>query len=333
MKRTLILTCLNFCSFLFAQTDSINKTVISYDDKIALRVNFDTNIENYVISSKELNIKPRLELNNQINTTVGLDYKIISAAVSFSPKFFPGNNNDLKGKSSFTSYIFRFFPKNIIQTLSYTNSKGFYITNTRDFVSQWQKGKDPYLTFPNLRIQSFSGSTSYIFNNNFSLKGIYYQKEWQMESSGSFVPSLNYEYLIFSDSQNSVKSRENQLNISLDAGYHYNYVITKHINIAPFLYAGLGKKWSNYRDDVTQNEREKQNYFTQNFGGGLHLGYNSPRIFFGSKFNYSGSHYKDSGSNIINNNFYILVFLGYRLSPPSKMKKMYDKIQDKMQSL
>lgn len=331
--RILSLILVHCSVLIFSQNDSINVETLSYDDKVILRFNLDTNIDNYVISSKDLSVKPRLELNNQINTTFGLDYKIISATISFSPHFFPGNNNDLKGKSTFTRYDFRFFPKNIIQTLSYKNSKGFYISNTQDYVSNWQKGKDPYLTFPNLRIQSFGGSTSYIFNNNFSLKGIYYQKEWQTRSSGSFVPSLNYEYVIFSDEQNSIRTKEYQLNLNLDAGYYYNYLLTKNINIAPFIYAGAGKKWSDSRDDITKNEREKGNYFTQNFGGGIHLGYNNDRFFFGSKFNYSGSHYKDDDTNIINNNFYVLLFFGYRLNPPAKVKKIYDKIQEKIPAL
>lgn len=334
MKQTLTFTILNFCTFIFAQTDSINTQASSYDDKIMLRLNLDTNIDEFIVSSKELGIKPKLTLNSQINTTFGLDYKFISASISFAPDFLPGNNdNDFKGKSSFTSYNFRFFPKNFIQTLSYKNSKGYYISNTRDFVSDWQKDRDQYLQFPNLRIQSFGGSTSYIINKDFSLKGIYYQKEWQTKSGGSFVPSLNYKYLIFSGDQNSVKSREHQLDLNFDLAYHYNYVVTKHINIAPFAYAGLGNKWSNYKNDVTKDERAKQNYFTQNFGAGLHLGYNSEKIFFGSKFNYSGSHYDDHQSNVTQNDLYVLFFIGYRLDAPSKVEKLYDKIQDKIPAL
>jgi len=331
--RIFIIILLNFCIFISAQNDSINNEVISYDDKIMLRLNIDTNTDEFVISSRELGIKPKLALNNQINTSFGFDYKIISASFSFAPKFFPGNNNELKGKSSYTNFNFRLFPKNIIQTFSYKNSKGYYISNTRDFVSDWQKDRDPYLIFPNLRIQSFGGSTSYIFNEDFSLKGIYYQKEWQKNSSGSFVPSFNYEYVIFSDKQDEIKSREKHLDLSVDLGYHYNFVVTKNINIAPFAYAGLGKKWSNYKDDVQQDEIEKANYFTQNFGAGLHLGYNSEKIFFGSKFNYAGNHYKDDGSNVIQNDFYVLFFFGYRLNPPAKVKKFYDKIQDKIPAL
>ena len=319
---------LHFCILTFAQNDSINNKVISYDDKIILRFNLDTNIDEFVISTKGLDIKPRLNLNNQINTTFGFDYKIISAAISFAPNFLQGNNDKLKGKSSFTNYTFRFFPKNIIQTLSFKNSKGYYVSNTRDFVSDWQKGKDAYLTFPDLRIQSFGGSTSYIINKDFSLKGIYYQKEWQETSSGSFVPSLNYDYVIFSDQLNSIKSREHQLDLNFNIGYYYNYVVTKHFNIAPFAFAGLGKKWSSYKSDITKSEKEKQNFFTQNFGVGLHLGYNSDKFFFGSKFNYSGSHYDDNNSNIINNNFYVLLFFGYRLNTPAKVKKVYEKIKD-----
>jgi hypothetical protein len=286
-----------------------------------------------VISAKALDIKPRLNLNNQINTSFGIDYKIISAAISFAPSFLQGNNEKLKGKSSFTNYTFRFFPKNIIQTLSYKNSKGYYASNTRDFIANWQKGKDAYLTFPDLRIQSFGGSTSYVFNNQFSLKGIYYQKEWSEISSGSLAPSLNYEYVIFSNQLNTVKSREHQLNLNFDIGYYYNYVVTKHFNIAPFAIAGLGKKWSSYKSDITQSEKEKDHFFTQNFGAGLHLGYNSDKLFFGSKFNYAGNHYDDNGSNVTNHNFYVLFFLGYRLNAPSKVKKIYEKIQDKIPAL
>lgn len=331
--RILNFILLHFCIFTFAQNDSINKKVISYDDKIILRFNLDTNIDEYVISSKELDIKPRLNLNNQINTTFGVDYKIISAAISLAPDFLQGNNNGLKGKSSFTNYTFRFFPKNIIQTLSYKNSKGYHVSNTHDFVDNWHKGKDTYLTFPDLRIQSFGGSTSYIFNSAFSLKGIYYQKEWTETSSGSFVPSLNYEYVIFSDKLNSIKSRENQLNLNLDVGYYYNYVVTKHFNIAPFVFAGVGKKWSSSQSDITQSNKEKHNFFTQNIGAGLHFGYNSEKFFFGSKVNYAGNHYEDNGSNITNNNFYVLFFLGYRLNPPAKVKKVYDKLQKKIPAL
>ena len=333
MKLNFTFLLLNFCTFIFAQTDSINTQVISYDEKLMLRLNIDTNTNELIITSKELAVTPRLALNNQINTTFGIDYKFISASISFSPKFFPGNNNDLKGKSSFTSYNIRFFPKNIIQTLSYKNSKGYYLRNTQDYVANWRKNRDAYLTFPNLRFQSFGGSTSYITNKDFSLQGIYYQKEWQTTSSGSFVPAFNYEYVLFSDIQDGIKSREKRLDLSLDLGYHYNYLITEKINIAPYLYGGFGKKWSSYKNDVNQNEKEKANYFTQNFGAGLHLGYNSDRIFFGSKFNYAGNHYKDSGSNIYENDFYVLFFIGYRLNPPAKVKKMYDKIQDKIPAL
>lgn len=333
MKPFFTFILLNFCIFIFAQNDSINNQVISYDDKLMLRLNIDTNTNELVITSKELAVTPRLALNNQINTTFGIDYKFISASISFSPKFFPGNNNDLKGKSSYTSYNFRFFPKKIIQTLSYKNSKGYYLKNTQDYVADWQKNRDSYLTFPNLRFQSFGGSTSYIINKDFSLKGIYYQKEWQTTSSGSFVPAFNYEYVLFSDIQDGTKSREKRLDLSLDLGYHYNYLLTEKFNITPYLYGGLGKKWSSYKNDVNQNEKEKNNYFTQNFGAGLHLGYNSEKMFFGSKFNYAGNHYKDNGSNVFENDVYILFFIGYRLNPPEKMKKIYDKIQDKIPAL
>lgn len=136
-----------------------------------VRINFDTNVEDFIASYKTDagNLQTRLTINNKIRTSFSIDYKIISAALSFAPDFFPGNNdNNLKGKSSYTDFKFRFFPGKLIQSFDYV--KGFYIDNMNDFLSDWRKGIDPYFQFPDLRIQTFGGSTSYVFNKDFFTK-------------------------------------------------------------------------------------------------------------------------------------------------------------------
>ena len=301
-----------------------------------IRVNFDTNIEDLVVNSKGEEIaKIKIAINNKINTSLSLDYRFISASISYAPNFFPGNNdNELKGKSSYTDFKFRFFPKSFIQTVYYKNIKGFYVKNMEDLDPSWQKGKDPYIQFPDLRVQSFGGITAYSFNKDFSLKGIYYQREWQKQSNGSLVPSLEYDLTYFKNEVDNLKNKEAQYNLGINVGYYYNWVITKKVNISPFAFAGIGGKWSSFQEDLedgTKSAKEKDKFFTKKFGGGIHIGYNSERILFGGKLDYTSYNYRqDATSNVKNNNVYGLLYIGYRFAPPKVIKENYDKLQKKV---
>jgi len=335
-----ILYLLFYLSFFVVSAQGKQDTtkIISYEDRVMIRVNFDTNIEDFIINNKEEDAiaKTKISINNKINTSLSLDYRIISATLSFAPRFIPGNNDDdLKVKSSYTDFKLRFFPKSFIQTVYYKNIKGFYVKNTDELIPGWQEGVDPYLQLPDLRIQSFGGNTAYSFNKDFSLKSIYYQREWQKKSNGSLVPALEYDLTFFKDKlENDLKSVETQFNLGANLGYYYNWVITKNVNISPFAFAGIGGKWTSSRDDLedgTKSEREKDKFFTKKFGGGIHVGYNSERFLFGGKLNYTSYNYKqDATSNVQNNNVYGLLYIGYRFAPPKVVKENYDKLQKKV---
>jgi hypothetical protein len=319
-----------------AQTKKDSTKIISYEDQVMVRVNFDTNIEDFVVNNKEQGIatKTKISINNKINTSLSLDYRFISASISYAPNFIPGNNdNELKGKSSYTDFKIRFFPKSFIQTLYYKNMKGFYIKNMKDLVPDWQE-KEGYIVFPDLRVQSFGGITAYSFNKDFSLKSIYYQREWQKVSNGSLVPSLEYDLTYFKDKIDDLKSKETQYNLGINLGYYYNWVVTDKVNISPFAFAGIGGKWSSYREDLedgTTSPKENNKYFTKKIGGGIHIGYNSERFLFGGKLNYTSYNYKqDETSNVKNNNVYGLLYIGYRFAPPKVIKENYDKLQKKV---
>lgn len=324
------------CSAVGAQTKPDSIKIISYEDQVMVRANFDTNIEDFVLHDTEEGTfaKTNLSINNRINTSLSLDYRFISTSISFAPGFIPGNNdNDLKGKSTYTDFKIRFFPKRFIQTMYYKNMTGFYIKNTQDLVPGWQGGNG-YITFPDLKIQSFGGSTAYSFNKDFSLKSIYYQREWQKESNGSLVPSLEYDLTYFKNKIDYLKSREIQYNLGINIGYYYNWVVIDKVNIAPFVFAGVGGKWSHYREDNadgTESPEENSKYFTKKFGSGIHIGYNSERFMFGGKLNYTSYRYKqDPASQVQNNNVYGLLYIGYRFSPPEAVKENYDKLQKKV---
>ena len=292
-----------------------------------IRLNLDTNLEKYILS-QEGNDKMELSINNKTRTSVSIDYRAISATLSFSPKFIPGNNeDDLKGKSSYTDLSFRFFPKRFIQTLYYKKVKGFYVENMKDLFPEWQE-TDTYKQFPDLKVLSFGGTTSYVLNTNFSAKSLYTQSEWQKKSSGSWSPYLDYDVSFFTNTIMEEKRKEVQYKIGANMGYFYNWIIRDKVNVAPYLSVGLGGQFSSSRQGNEQKENEQ--FVTLRMEGGLHVGYNSDRFLFGGRMNFKTYTYQKNGEAVENNNLYGLLYIGYRFAPPKVVKNTYDKIQKKI---
>lgn len=314
------------------QSDTVN--IKSYADQVMIRANLDTNIESYIFSAGEGKdaFKMDLSINNKTKTSLSIDYRIISATVSFAPRFLDGNNDDeMKGKSSYTDLSFRFFPGRFIQNVYYKNVKGFYVENMKDLSPEWQEGKDPYIQFPALRVQTFGGSTSYILNKNFSARSIYTQGEWQKKSSGSWIPFVDYDLTIFRNTIDGVKSKEIQYNIGGNIGYFYNWVIGDKVNISPYLTVGIGGKFSSFTDIENGNAKKNAQYATIRMQGGLHIGYNTDRFLFGGKMNFKSYAYDQKDNQTVeNNNLYGLLYIGYRFAPPKVVKNTYDKIQKKI---
>lgn len=324
-----------WCFYPKAQTDSTQ--IKSYADQVMVRVNFDTNIENYTFSEgNEENANQTIfSINNKTKASFSIDYKILSATLSFAPQFFPGNSDDeRKGHSSYTNFTFRFFPERFIQTVYYKNVKGFYVENMQDLIPGWQKERDPYITFPDLRVQTFGGSTAYVLKQDFSLKSLYTQSEWQKKSKGSWVPFLDYDFTIFSNIINGLKSKEYQYNFGANIGYFYNWVIAEKFNIAPYLTAGLGGKFTSFKDTLdngTKGPKQNEQYITVKGSGGLHVGYNTNRFLFGGKLNFNATAYDEKeNSTVENNNIYGLLYVGYRFPPPKVVEKNYNKIQKRI---
>ncbi|UHO38368.1 DUF4421 family protein [Chryseobacterium capnotolerans] len=314
-----------------AQRDTTD--IKSYADQVMIRANLDTNIESYIFTEgEEGNEKKQIfSINNKTKVSFSIDYKIISATISFAPRFFDGNNdNDLKGNSSYTDFSVRFFPNRLIQNLYYKNVKGFYIENMKEVLPDWKEG-DPYMQFPDLRVQSFGGSTAYILNKNFSARSIYTQGEWQKKSSGSWVPFLDYDLTILRNKIEDQKAKETQYKLGANMGYFYNWVLGKNVNIAPYLALGLGGKFSTYRDVFGDGSIKNVQYLTLRMEGGLHIGYNTDRFLFGGKMNFSAYAYNQTKNQAVqNNSVYGLLYIGYRFAPPRVVANTYDKIQKKI---
>jgi len=314
----------------FSKKDTVN--FIYYPNKIMIRANVSTQTDSYFLRSRE-SVNLKLLPNNEYKLFFTVDYKFIGFSYGFSPKFFGSNNdNDLKGKSSFSDYNFRLFLGHWLQNFNYSKVRGYYVENMSDFLPDWTKGKDPYLQFPNLKNETFGMSTSYVFNSKFSLKSISSFTEWQKYSAGSFIPTFSYEYSRSSFDQNNINSKEDNFNFRLGLSYFYNFIFKEKFYIAPNLTPSIGIRFS--KDNAIENNIksvEKETYFTRFLEGGIKVGYNSDNILFGASFNFNANWYnEDSKNRIENDKIYGLLYFGYRFDAPNFVAKPIEKAEEKI---
>lgn len=318
----------------FSQSKTPNDTInfIHYDDKIMVKANLSTQGDDYLLNNRK-GTNLDLQTNNSYKLFLSVDYKFIGFSYGFYPKFFGENKDEnLKGKSTFSDYNFRFFIGRWLQTANYSKAKGYYVSNMSDFVPGWTQGKDPYLQFPDFKTIQYGMSTSYIFNPKYSLKSISSFTEWQKKSAGSFIPSLLYSYKNITSKIDDLDGKQKEFDIKLAAGYFYNFIILKKFYVAPNLSPSLGVKFLNDKSTSSGvRSVEKKTYFTKNIDGGLKLGYNSDRILFGASLNFMISSYKEDKFTVISNDkVYGLLYLGYRFNAPGFIQRPVENIDNKL---
>ncbi len=303
----------------------IDTTVIkSYVDKIIIKANISTELDSYTLKSQVDN-DFKLITNNQVRLFLSLDYEFIGVSLGFAPEFIPSNaDDDLKGESSFNDFTFRFFLGNWTQEIRYSQVEGYYVENTGDFLPDWTEGEDPFIQFPNVKTTYWGGSTSYVFNPNFSLRNVVYNTEWQLKSAGSFVPTFRYGLVRLSATIDDSKIFEDNYDFILSPSYYYTWVIQKNWFISPFLSPSIGVRFSKDVDEAT-NTTETNTFWPMALEGGLQLGYSSPKIIFGGNLNLSTSFYsEDSQTNVNNDTVFVKVYFGYRFGAPKFVKKTFD---------
>ena len=312
----------------FDQKDSV--PIISFADKIIIKANIDTKSESYnLIQSNDSDFN--LLTNNEYRLSLSLDYEFIGFSFGFSPKFLPENNDDgLKGKSTFIDYRFRFFLKNWTQEISYSKVQGFYVENTSDFVQNWIEGQDPFIQLTDLKVTGWEGSTSYVFNDKFSLRNVVYNTEWQLKSAGSLIPTLRYRYSRVSTRIETTKIFENSYEIRFSPDYYYSFVIDKNWFFTPFLSPSLGIRFAKEGGEG-ENMTENSTYFPLGLSGGLQLGYSSKRYIFGVNINFDNTWYNEDSQSIVNNDkTFAKIYLGYRFDAPKFVENSFERINNKI---
>ncbi|KAB5490946.1 DUF4421 domain-containing protein [Flagellimonas hadalis] len=298
-------------------------SVRSYVDKLSFGIDLGTDFDEFLVDNPDVGYF-HLVTNNNVKLTLGLDYDFLSLSVGLAPKFLPGNDDDeLKGKSSFQNYQVNVFPGRLVQNVFFRRMKGFYVENTSDFLPTWSEG-DPHLQFPDLKSITWGGSTGLVLNKDFSLRALLNRQEWQLESRGSLVPMIQYEFTKMTNNfEDNTYGKENIVDLRVGVGYYYNWVVASKFNMAPSLRVGIGPKFSKY---TLSGEVEKNDYLVAEYGAGIQLGYNTDHFYMGIIGELDGTSYRDSDSNAISNNLWRAVFyVGYRLEPPKKLNDFFDR--------
>ncbi|WPO80031.1 DUF4421 family protein [Flavobacterium sp. KACC 22761] len=293
----------------FAQNDTLqNPYFKSYNDKITGSIYYLDTSNSFQIASDKEEPKIFLDLipNRREQIGFNLNYKIIDVTIGFAPKFLGGNTGDSHSKNF--NFNTRFYYKKWMQSLTFINQKGFYVS---------ESGINAQL--PNMRTTKIGGSTSYIFNDKFSYKTLVNQNEWQTKSSGSFIPTFSFYYTNID--LNTPDSSPGDIYVfTLTPSYFYNFVISDRVLIGAGLGLGAG---------INDVDGDTSALYQADFN--LKLAYNQDRFFAFASLNAVSFDQDEKVDPRLNDNIVTLkISAGYRFDPPKKIKEVYDKANEKI---
>ncbi|MCV9930399.1 DUF4421 domain-containing protein [Flavobacterium sp. LS1R49] len=289
----------------FAQKDSLqNPYFKSYDDKITTSIYYLDTSNSFQIGFDSDGQKKYVDLNpnRKEQLGLGLSYQFIDISLGFAPKFFSVNKDN--SDSQLFSLNTHFYHKKWMQSFTFINQKGFYISDD-----------DVSVFLPKMRTTKIGGSTSYIFNDNFSYKTLVNQNEWQMKSSGSFIPSFSFYYTNLNLNNTPDSSNADIYVFSLAPSYFYNFVISDRVLIGAGIAFGTG---------IIDIDGDVSALYQLDFN--LKLAYNRDRFFAFASLNTISFMQNDKAEARLNDNVSTIKFsLGYRFNPPKKVKEVYEK--------
>lgn len=307
-----------FTAFCQAQTaDSIPAAATAiekYSDHVKLRLGFSNSFNSFHIKDAASRLDFTLSPNQRLRSTLTLMYKFIEIDLGYTPEFIRFNKDDaIRGRTKFYNFGTRFYLGHWMQELQYAKTKGFYVD--RDDI-----GSDENILFPHFQVQKIGGSTSYIFNREFSFRAIFLQSEWQRKSAGSFVPSISY---YFTTIKNNDPSEDHILDIAVGPGYYYNWVLQDRFLVSAGGYGGVGYNRSKtVYSDGTPDETFDGLSFQAQFR--LTLGYNSERFYAGAATSLNSFSYSSEAKiHVQDQQQFLEFYIGYRFKAPEKVNRLF----------
>ena len=182
VKQLHITFCLIFISTLLAQDKKVDNIYIrKFPEKITTRLSLVNTGNSFFINDSENGISYNLKPNTREYLGLSVLFRSVELDFGFLPDFLKENEDN--GNSKLFNLNFRMFLGQWMQTIDLYQQKGFFADLN-----------DLEIAYPDVKIFKIGGTTSYIFNPNFSFRAIGFQNEWQRKSAGSFIPGLHYYY-------------------------------------------------------------------------------------------------------------------------------------------
>ncbi|WP_228851446.1 DUF4421 domain-containing protein [Aegicerativicinus sediminis] len=296
-----------------------NEFVETFKNRITAKLFYVNTYNSYVFSDRNSNLSFDLEPNKQNRIGASIAYDFLSLSYSFAPNFMAENEDNEDSK--LFNLDFRLFLGKWMQELYYNHEKGFYLTE-----------KDNDLNFevylPKTAAFKIGGSTSYIFNENFSYRSIYNQSQKQLKSAGSFIPGVYYYYskikLRADNSEESVTGELKSFDVALNAAYYYNFVPVRNLLLSAGGGAGLGMNHSSSDDEDLTSLLTELNF-------SLAVNYDIGDFFVGSHFNYLILNHNTDRTTYTEDNIpKFQIYAGYRFKASKKMVKKTEELKDKV---
>lgn len=297
----------------FAQTDSLSNAYIEkFPDKISTQLFVLNTSNDFTLDYKNEGLTVDVVPNRKTTMGIAVQYDIISFSLGFAPKFFADNKDNQDSKM--TSFGFSLFPKQWLIHLDYIYQKGMSLETA---------GANIYL--PSLSTKKLGGSTSYVFNKNFSVNALAFQSERQLKSAGTFIPALSCYYTeLKGDASDNIEGKTYFIDVAIAPGYSYNWVIAKKFLVAGGLSIGAGFT------KAVDEDTDSTTVLTQ-ASLSLSLGYNSDTFYGGvlSK-GIASTHNTNNNVTMGDNISYVTAFFGYRFDAPGFVTKEREKIKEKL---
>lgn len=297
----------------FAQTDSLSNAYIQkFKDKISVQAVMLNTYNQFTLDYEQENITLDIVPNQKTTLGLSVQYDFISFGFGFAPKFFAENRDN--DNSRMTAYNLTLIPGRWMQHLEFIYQKGMSLETS---------GISLY--YPGLKSIKIGGSTSFIFNRNYSFRALSFQSERQLKSAGSFVPQLTYDYTELNGNQTEeLKGKTYFLDVALAPAYHYNWVIAKKFLVAGGVSLGAGITYIN-------DEGNTETQFLSTASLSISLGYNSD-TFYGGVYTRGTASAHDTDSRVVMSDAttYATLFFGYRFDTPKFVKEKTQEIKDRL---
>ena len=320
LMRIVILALLLQCVPASAQTeiDSTGKTnyyIQKFDDYFSARLSLSNGFQSFKVDGGTKNTRFTLSPNQQLRTTATFMFRFIEVDIGYTPAFLKFNqDDDTRGKTKNFNLGTRFYINRWMQSLQYMSTKGYYVEGR-------QVGLNENIFFSDLKVTKIGGSTSYVFNPNYSFRATYTQNEWQKKSAGSFVPSVSYYYTKINDSD---PGTDYTIDIAAGPSYYYTLVLHEHFLLSGGVYGGVGYSSTKTRyTDGTTNEQSDGISWQARYR--LAAGYNNDAFYTGANINFdSFYHHSGSGIKLADQQHYFEFYVGYRFKASKKFLTKFD---------